>query len=57
MCIIAIKPKGKEMIPDENIRQMFSRNPHGAGIMYLKPDGKVHIEKGLPKQSVKVGTA
>ncbi len=26
---------------------MYERNPHGAGIMFLKPDGNVHIEKGF----------
>ena len=47
MCIIAIKPKNKPIFDDETIEMMYQRNPHGAGIMYLKPDGNVHIEKGF----------
>ena len=47
MCIIAIKPKNKPIFDDETIEMMYQRNPDGAGIMYLKPDGNVHIEKGF----------
>lgn len=48
MCIIAVKPVGLEMFPEETIRQMFSRNRDGAGIMWQE-DGKVHIKKGFMK--------
>ncbi|MBR2702431.1 MAG: hypothetical protein IKE77_10150, partial [Erysipelotrichaceae bacterium] len=47
MCIIAIKPRGLKMIPEKYIDEMFQRNRDGAGVMYLKSDGKVHIEKGF----------
>ena len=47
MCIIAVKPKNKPIFSDETIETMYERNPHGAGIMFLKPDGNVHIEKGF----------
>lgn len=47
MCIIAIKPKGLPMISDEIINEMFMRNHDGAGIMFLKDNGMVHIEKGF----------
>ena len=47
MCIIAIKPSAKEMFPEQTIRTMFRNNSHGAGLMYLKPNGMVHIEKGF----------
>ncbi len=46
MCIIAVKPSSKAMINDETIREMFSRNRDGAGIMFCKDD-KVHIKKGF----------
>lgn len=47
MCIIAIKPKEKAMFTDATIQQMFDRNPHGAGLMFTKSDGTVHVEKGF----------
>ncbi len=47
MCIIAVKPKEKPLFSKETIRQMFLANPDGAGLMYLRPDGKIHIEKGF----------
>lgn len=49
MCIIAIKPADKAMFDESTIKTMFSNNPHGAGIMFVKPDGTVHIEKGFFK--------
>lgn len=47
MCIIAYKPKKMALFSDDTIRVMYERNPHGAGLMFRKPDGKVHIEKGF----------
>lgn len=48
MCIIAIKPAGKEMISDDIIENMFDYNSDGAGFMY--PDlGAVRIRKGFMK--------
>ncbi|MDO5139687.1 MAG: hypothetical protein Q4D71_14655 [Oscillospiraceae bacterium] len=47
MCIIAVKPADRPMFPDQTIRTMFENNSHGAGLMYRKTDGKVHIEKGF----------
>ena len=35
------------MFNEEVIRTMFERNSDGAGIMYLTPNGLVHIEKGF----------
>lgn len=49
MCIIAAKPAGVEMPNYEYIRNMFSNNDDGAGIMYAA-NGKVHIEKGFMKE-------
>lgn len=46
MCIIAVKPKGIEMFPETTIREMFSRNPDGAGIMYSDGE-KVLCKKGF----------
>ena len=46
MCVIAVKPRRKEMFSDELIREMFKTNPDGAGLMY--PDDKgVRIKKGF----------
>lgn len=49
MCIIAIKHKEKSMFSDEIIQTMFENNSHGAGLMYKKKNGDVHIEKGFFK--------
>lgn len=46
MCIIAIKPAGKEMFPEEIIENMFWHNSDGAGLMYPE-SGAVHIRKGF----------
>lgn len=46
MCIIAIKPKGKELFDDLTIRIMFFRNPDGAGLMYVD-EGLVYYKKGF----------
>lgn len=47
MCIIAVKPRGKEVPSDSILRQMFTRNPDGAGIMYASLEHKVVISKGF----------
>lgn len=46
MCIIAVKPSGKKMFSKETIRNMWNRNPDGAGLMYYE-DGQVHCIKGF----------
>lgn len=46
MCIIAIKPSSKAIFDDVTIKEMFSRNPDGAGAMWFE-NGKVHIQKGF----------
>lgn len=45
MCIIAIKPAGVKLPADTAIKNMFTNNPDGAGIMYAH-GGTVHIQKG-----------
>lgn len=47
MCIIAVKKAGFPTWDEETIRQMFSRNPDGAGLMYRTKKGMIHIEKGF----------
>lgn len=47
MCIIAVKEKGYPMFDEDKIRQMFNRNPDGAGLMYRTQNGMIHIEKGF----------
>lgn len=47
MCVIMVKPKGKEMVSKEIRRQMWDRNKDGAGFMYLNKDKKVIISKGF----------
>ena len=49
MCIIAVKPRNQKLWSENTIREMFRRNPDGAGIMFLRKDGKVHIHKGMMK--------
>lgn len=44
MCIAALQTKG-HTIAEPNLRKMFSSNPDGAGIAYIK-EGKVVIDKG-----------
>ncbi|MCB6569482.1 hypothetical protein LI142_08210 [Eubacterium limosum] len=48
MCIICIKPRGVEIPESHIIRNMFSNNPDGAGLMYADKD-RVRIEKGIMK--------
>ena len=45
MCIIAIKPIGKDLMSKEVIQTMCSNNPHGNGFSYAE-NGKVVIKKG-----------
>ncbi len=48
MCIIAIKKAGVEMPCEAIIKNMFQRNPDGAGIMWFDKDiNQVRIEKGI----------
>ncbi len=46
MCIIAIKPKGKKMFTDDQLKIMFQNNPDGCGYMYHMVDS-VQIRKGF----------
>lgn len=48
MCIIAVKEKNIPMFDDKTIKQMFSRNSDGAGIMWTE-NGNVHFKKGFMK--------
>ena len=45
MCIIISKPKGK-IIPEEHLKNSYTNNKDGVGIMYAE-DGIVHIQKWL----------
>lgn len=46
MCIIAVKPASKAMFNDSVIKQMFSRNRDGAGLMWTENE-TVHFKKGF----------
>lgn len=46
MCVICISPSGKQLPSEHTIRNMFSYNNDGAGMMYTK-NGNVYIEKGF----------
>ncbi len=46
MCIICVSPKGIRQPSKTLLRNMFYRNPHGAGYMFAR-DGVVHIHKGF----------
>lgn len=49
MCIIAVSKKGCKQPTLEQIKQMYTNNPDGAGFMYAS-GGVVHIEKGFMTQ-------
>ena len=47
MCIICLKPAGIDLPSDEEIKHMFSRNPHGAGFALqgdIYGDGRFLVE-------------
>ena len=46
MCIICISPENVKQPRFQIVRNMFARNPHGAGYMYAR-DGRVRIRKGF----------
>jgi len=48
MCVICVKPLGKDLPEESILRQMWNRNPDGAGMMYAR-NGKVVIHKGFMK--------
>ena len=45
MCIIAIKPKNKDLQDKETLKTCFTRNPDGSGYMFVH-DNVVEIKKG-----------
>lgn len=45
MCIIAIKPKNKDLQDKETLKTCFTRNSDGSGYMFVH-DGAVEIKKG-----------
>lgn len=47
MCIIAYSKKGHKLISDKTIEIMFKHNPHGAGFMVKRKDGKTEWHKGF----------
>lgn len=46
MCVIAFSPKGKDMPTEEQIKQMFKKNPDGAGFAY-EEGNTVKFKKGF----------
>ena len=46
MCIIAVSKKGVRQPSLEQLRNMYTNNPDGAGYMYAR-NGQVHIHKGF----------
>ena len=46
MCVIAFSPKGNDMPTEEQIKQMFKKNPDGAGFAY-EEGNKVKFKKGF----------
>lgn len=49
MCIIAVKKPGVPFPSEDTIRNMWVRNPDGAGIMYTDGSNRVTIDKGYMK--------
>lgn len=46
MCVICVSKKGIRQPNENEIRNMWATNPHGAGYMFVK-DGMVEIHKGF----------
>lgn len=46
MCVICVSQKGIRQPNEDEIRNMWTANPHGAGYMFIK-DGRVTIHKGF----------
>lgn len=47
MCIIMIKQAGAKAPTEEMLKNMYDRNPDGAGYMFNGKDQMVHIRKGF----------
>ena len=47
MCVICYKAKGKKMPSVKDIIDMWTKNPDGAGLMWLNDNGKVGFKKGF----------
>jgi len=46
MCVICVSHKGIRQPNEDEIRNMWTSNPHGAGYMFVK-DGRVELHKGF----------
>lgn len=46
MCVICVSKKGVRQPNENEIREMWTTNPHGAGYMFAR-DGRVTIHKGF----------
>ena len=46
MCVICLSKKGCRQPNEDEIRNMWNSNPHGAGYMFAR-DGRVEIHKGF----------
>ena len=46
MCVICVSKKGVRQPNENEIREMWDTNPHGAGYMFAR-DGRVEIHKGF----------
>lgn len=47
MCVIAYKAKDVRFPSNENIGEMWSKNPDGAGVMWRDDEGLIHWKKGF----------
>lgn len=47
MCVIVVKPKGKELPSENTLKACWRTNPDGAGFMYNNESGTVTICKGF----------
>lgn len=47
MCVICVSNKGVRQPNESELKEMFKRNPDGAGYMFVNEDGKVEIHKGF----------
>lgn len=46
MCVICLSKKGVRQPSEDEIRDMWAANPHGAGYMFAR-DGRVELHKGF----------
>lgn len=47
MCVIAYKAKGVKFPSEKSVREMWAKNPDGAGVMWRAKGGEIRFRKGF----------